>query len=112
VNTADKPASESQSGAEPSRSEGWLLAFASALTGLSGRGAGSAAGTSHTETATILRLAREVAHGVERRLAPLAAYLTGRFVAERLTQGATVEEALAEAEAAARRLISHGEGRP
>jgi hypothetical protein len=29
------------------------------------------------EVATVLRLARDVAHGVERRAAPLAAYLAG-----------------------------------
>jgi hypothetical protein len=89
-----------------------LLAFASALADLSGSTTGSHPGTSRAETGTILNLARDVAHGVERRLAPLAAYLTGRFVAERLRQGATVDEALAEAQAAARSLISHGEGRP
>ena len=105
MDTADKRAPESESRAEPSRTDDWLLAFASALASLSGSTMGSASGASRTETTTILHLARDVAHGVERRLAPLAAYLTGRFVAERLRQGATVEEALAEAEAAAKSLI-------
>ena len=82
----------------------WPVAFAAALADLGGTpvqhgplGPG--------ETAAILRLAREVAHGVERRYAPLAAYLAGRFVAERTRAGATVDEALAEAAAAAQRLI-------
>jgi hypothetical protein len=104
VDIADKPNPESVQ--EPSRTDDWLLAFAAALADLSGSPTGSGAGLSRSETGTLLRLAREVAHGVERRFAPLAAYLTGRFVAGRLQQGATVDEALAEAEAAAQRLIA------
>jgi hypothetical protein len=125
VDTADKPASgrsepgsqpendlERDSGAEPSRKDDWLLAFAVELAELSPSQAVSPvppavspAGLSRAETGTILHLARDVAHGVERRFAPLAAYLTGRFVTGRVQQGATVEAALAEAEAAVRRLL-------
>jgi uncharacterized protein DUF6457 len=106
VDTADKPNPERVQ--ESRRTEDWLFDFAAALADLSGSPLEGEAGLSRTETGTLLRLARDVAHGVERRFAPLAAYLTGRFVAGRLQQGATVDEALAEAEAAARRLIGPG----
>lgn len=49
----------------------------------------------------ILDLARIVAHGTERKNAPLAAYVTGRYIAARSAQGADEEVALAEAIAAA-----------
>lgn len=49
----------------------------------------------------ILDLARIVAHGTERKNAPLAAYVTGRFIAARGAQGADEAVALAEATAAA-----------
>jgi hypothetical protein len=93
VDTADPPV--------PDRGDGWPLAYAAALAELGG---GELALTP-PETAALLRMARDVAHGTERRFAPLAAYLAGRFVAERLRAGAGAEEALAEATAAAARLI-------
>lgn len=91
-------------GVEPSGTDGWLLAFAAALAGLA-PSAVPDTGLSRGETGMILHLARDVAHGAERRFAPLAAYLTGRFVTGRVQQGATVEEALAEARSAAARLL-------
>ena len=119
MDTADKPApnvpqrargpeietaqAEGGTGSEPSRTDAWLLAFATALAGLAP--SSTAGGLSRAETGTILHLARDVAHGTERRFAPLAAYLTGRFVTARVQQGAAVEEALAEAQAAAARLL-------
>jgi Domain of unknown function (DUF6457) len=45
----------------------------------------------------ILSLARIVAHGTERKNAPLAAYVAGRYVVARCEQG--VDEAMAVAEA-------------
>ena len=52
---------------------------------------------SSREIGQVLKLAREVAHGVERRLAPLAAYVAGMHVGRRAAQGASPEEALSEA---------------
>ena len=46
----------------------------------------------------MLRLAREVAHGVERRLAPLTAYVLGLYVGRESTEGTPPREALEEAE--------------
>lgn len=44
----------------------------------------------------ILLLARDVAHGTERRNAPLATYLAGRYVAARMAGGADERTALDE----------------
>jgi hypothetical protein len=95
---------------EPSGTGGWLLAFAATLAELASSPTVPGTGPSRTETGVILHLARDVAHGVERRFAPLAAYLTGRFVTARVQQGATVEQALAEAQAAAVRLLGQAAG--
>ena len=45
------------------------------------------------ETGAVLRLARDVAHGVERKLAPLAAFLVGVAVGRRAAAGEAPEEA-------------------
>jgi uncharacterized protein DUF6457 len=45
----------------------------------------------------LLRLAREVAHRTERVNAPLSTYLVGRFVAERVREGADPADAVREA---------------
>lgn len=118
VDTADKPVPDRlelrsvpekepprDAGAEPNGTDDWLLAFAAALADLNPAPAVPGTGLSRGETGAILHLARDVAHGTERRFAPLAAYLTGRFVTGRVQQGATVEQALAEAQEAARRLL-------
>ncbi len=42
---------------------------------------------SPAETADILKLARDVAHGVERRLAPLAAFVAGLAAARASAEG-------------------------
>ena len=57
------------------------------------------------EERSILGLARTVAHGTERKNAPLTTFLVGRYCALREQQGATPEEALAEAEEVAERLL-------
>jgi len=57
------------------------------------------------EAGAILKLAREVAHGVERRLAPLSAYVAGLYVGREVTEGTASSEALDEALRAARSLI-------
>jgi hypothetical protein len=49
------------------------------------------------EMGKVLHLAREVAHGVERKVAPLAAFLAGIHVGRRAGEGGSREEALAEA---------------
>jgi Domain of unknown function (DUF6457) len=59
-----------------------------------------------SEVDAILDLARDVAHGTERRFAPLSTYLTGRFVARRVGEGATVDDALREANEVVGRLLA------
>ena len=58
-----------------------------------------------TEVGAILKVAREVAHGVERRLAPLTAYVLGLYVGRESTKGTLPREALEEATRAARSMI-------
>jgi hypothetical protein len=60
------------------------------------------------EAGAILKLSRDVAHGVERRLAPLASYLAGLYVGREVTEGTDPAEALDEALRAARSLIPEG----
>lgn len=58
------------------------------------------------EIDTVLDLARLVAHGSERRSAPLSTYLVGQFVAERRQAGVAHAEALAEAVLIAERILA------
>jgi hypothetical protein len=60
---------------------------------------------SREETGAILRLARDVAHGVERTLAPLSAFAVGIYLGRRTSEGASRKEALREALAVASTLI-------
>lgn len=55
--------------------------------------------------AAVLALAKEVAHGSERRHAPLATFLAGQYVARRAHDDVTVAAALAEAQSLARQLL-------
>jgi hypothetical protein len=64
------------------------------------------------EAGALLKLARDVAHGVERRLAPLSAYVAGLYVGREITEGTPPEEALGEALRAARALLPTSEGGP
>jgi hypothetical protein len=57
------------------------------------------------ELGAVLKLARDVAHGVERRFAPVSAYLVGVAVGMRTANGATREDAFHEAAAATRDLV-------
>ncbi|MHB8296074.1 MAG: DUF6457 domain-containing protein [Acidimicrobiales bacterium] len=99
---------------EPTGPDGWLAALADALSkGLGPEGLGShepSLAPGAAETSLLLDLARVVAHSSERRNAPLATYLAGRYAATRTAQGATVEQALTEAvqaaEAVASRLVA------
>jgi len=59
----------------------------------------------------MLRLSREVAHGVDRKMAPVSTFVAGLHVARRVAEGAAAADALREVEDAAARLIpSAGEG--
>ena len=61
------------------------------------------------EIDAVLDMARVVAHGSERRFAPLSTYLAGQFVAELVRTGVPRDEALAEAIAIAERALAGGE---
>jgi hypothetical protein len=66
----------------------WLETFAAALDeNLSDQTSGVGA----EERNLLLGLAREVAHGTERKNAPLATYIAGRYVALRGTDEALTE---------------------
>ncbi len=60
---------------------------------------------SEAEAEAVLGLARVVAHGSERRFAPLSTYLAGQFVAARVRAGVPADEALADAIAIAEGLL-------
>jgi hypothetical protein len=62
------------------------------------------------ELGTVLKLARDVAHGVERRFAPVSAYLVGVAVGSRIANDAAREDAFRYAAAALRELIPEAEG--
>jgi hypothetical protein len=62
---------------------------------------------SDEEVDAVLDLARDVAHGSERRFAPLSSYLAGQFVAELVRAGVPREEALKEAMALAARTLDN-----
>lgn len=53
----------------------------------------------------VLRLAKEVAHGSERRYAPVATFLAGQFVVSRVQDGVGLSEALEEAVSLAQQLL-------
>lgn len=86
---------------EEARMDEWLDGFARALGERS---------LEPEEVGAMLALAREVAHGVERRLAPLASFVAGMHVQRRVMSGATVSEAVAEIRTAARTLIAEHPG--
>lgn len=65
---------------------------------------------SREERRTVLRFARDVAHGVERRLAPLSAYAVGIYVGRRIAEGGATSQALHEAIAAASTIIPGSAG--
>jgi len=67
---------------ERTKADDWLDALAREL---------DVAALSARETGEILRAARDVAHGVERRLAPLASFLLGTAVAHQPSEGGREE---------------------
>ena len=58
------------------------------------------------EVEALLDLARDVAHGTERRFAPLVSYLAGKYVVARTRDGASVRQAIDEAVDVAHRLLA------
>jgi hypothetical protein len=66
----------------------------------------STLGLTDDEVAAVLDLARDVAHATERRYAPLASYVAGKFVLDRTRAGVHVGEALEQARAAVERALS------
>ena len=58
-----------------------------------------------TEVASMLKLSRDVAHGVERKLAPLSTFLAGLSVARKISEGASRDQALKQVMEAARVLV-------
>ena len=62
------------------------------------------------ETADILKLARDVAHGVERRLAPLAAFVAGLAAARASEDGGDRAASVRAALDRARTLIPESNG--
>lgn len=82
----------------------WLDAYATELLQeLGGRGP---EGVGDGVRESLLDLARIVAHGTERKNAPLATYLAGSFVAMRAVRGVDEDMALHEAVSIAQRLLS------
>ncbi|HXF35819.1 MAG TPA: DUF6457 domain-containing protein [Actinomycetota bacterium] len=64
---------------------------------------------SPAETAELLQAAREVAHRVERRITPLAAFLVGSAVGRGLGTGETRAQALGRAREVLRAMLPGGE---
>jgi hypothetical protein len=79
----------------------WAVLYAEALD----QAIGAELSLSADEVEVVLELARLVAHGTERRNAPLAAFLAGRFVQHQVSAGADPDTALGEAVLIARRLL-------
>ena len=58
------------------------------------------------EVDALLELARDVAHGTERRFAPLASFLAGKYVVAHVQAGVAESQAVAEAVDVANRLLA------
>ena len=76
--------------------DNWIDEFAAALGEQS---------MGQKEMGAILKMARDVAHGVDRKMAPLSTFLAGISVGKRVAEGSSREGALTEAIEAARALI-------
>jgi hypothetical protein len=74
----------------------WLEELASAL---------AVDALSHEETGAVLKLARDVAHGVERKFAPLSTYLLGVAVGNSVGSGSRRSEAFRDAMGRARPTV-------
>jgi hypothetical protein len=87
----------------------WVQEYAQALSRTGGGGVGEVS-LSQEEEEAVLLLARLVARGTERRNAPLATFVAGRFVDARVRQGVAPGQALAEAAAVAEDLLAGDDG--
>jgi hypothetical protein len=83
---------------------GWCERFGDSLVGVSGL---AATPLTPRLQARVLTLARDIAHGTERKNAPVCAFIAGRYVEARLAQGVDAETALSEVAEAAARLLRH-----
>src|SRR5438105_878227 len=91
VNTARVTSTLMSGGTYPGRCDGmndWLEKLAEAL---------GEPPLTQEETGAVLKLAREVAHGVERKLAPPVSFLVGAAMGRRIAEGTPREEAFGEA---------------
>jgi hypothetical protein len=84
---------------------GELASRLSAAAGPIADGASGLKPVDLTGRARLLRIARDVAHATERQNAPLAAYLIGRFVEDRVRAGISETEAIEAAASVVRSLI-------
>ena len=64
--------------------------------------------TTNQEIAAVLDAARDVAHGVERKITPVSTFLLGMNVERRVSAGASRQEALTSALAALRATLPAG----
>ena len=78
---------------------GWLDRLAQAL---------ELDGPTNEEIAAVLDAARDVAHGVERRITPVSTFLLGIHVERRVAAGASREDALASSIAMLRATLPTG----
>jgi hypothetical protein len=81
---------------------GWCDRLAESLVGAGALGPDALTPQLHGR---VLRIARDVAHGSERRNAPVAAFLAGRYVEARRAAGVDAETALSEVAEAVARLL-------
>jgi hypothetical protein len=81
-----------------------LVRFGATLAGIAGVPALANSVPEHERRATLLRVARDIAHASERQSAPLATYLAGRYVELRRQDGVDEDEALGEVAAAVGRV--------
>jgi Domain of unknown function (DUF6457) len=58
-----------------------------------------------TEVGSMLKLSRDIAHGVERKLAPLSTFLAGLSVGRRTAEGVSRDKALGQVLEVARALL-------
>lgn len=91
-----------------SATDDWLARYGAALEERLGR-AEPGLHLAPEAGARILDLARVVAHGTERKNAPLASFLAGRYVAARTAAGAKLQTAVAEAVEVAEAILAPGE---
>jgi hypothetical protein len=82
--------------------DSWCERLSKSLS--SGSGLPAATLTPHLR-GRVLRIARDVAHGTERKNAPVATFIAGRYVEARCAEGADAETALNEVAEAVARLL-------